>query len=271
MERENEQLKTARNAMLSEVVSIISETADFQRLLELFVSKVKRVLDFDRCTVALFDSGAQTYDLQTLLETRQGVPQIAKTALTLAEGLPGAVMRSGQMRLVSDVTAARAEFPLPADPGLWDGSLSTILSLPLQAHGKVVGALTFGTTRREGYTREDIEMAVSAAAPLALAIERWQQARQLQRANTELARLASFPALNPAAIIEVDLDGHVHYMNPAAVEQCPECQQEGLESPLLKDLPSVAAMLQETGGSFPHSPDRERQKMVPTGDPPRPG
>ena len=249
MERENEQLEAARDATLSEVVLLISETTDLQRLLKLFVGKVKPVLDFDRCTVALFDSGAQTYDLQTLLETRQGVPQVTKTALTLAQGIPGAVMRSGQMRLISDVTGAQAEVSLPVDPGLWDGSLSTILSLPLQAYGKVVGALTFGTTRHEGYTREDIEMVVSAAAPLALAVERWQQARQLQRANTELARLASFPALNPAAIIEMDLDGSVHYMNPAAAEQCPECLQEGLESPLLRDLPSIAAMLHAEGGT----------------------
>ena len=244
---ETEQLQATRDATLSEIVSIVSETTDFQHLLKQFVSKVQPVLDIDRCTVALLDSRAQTYDLQMLIETRQGVSQTARTALSLAEGIPGAVIRSGQARLISDLTAVQAEFPLPADPGLWDGSLSTILSLPLQAYGKVVGALTMGTIKKGGYTREDVETAASFAMPLALAIERWRQARQLQRANTELARLASFPTLNPAAIIEVDQDGSVHYMNPAAIEQCPECQEEGLASPLLKDLPSVAAMLQEKG------------------------
>jgi signal transduction histidine kinase/DNA-binding response OmpR family regulator/HPt (histidine-containing phosphotransfer) domain-containing protein len=242
-----ERVRTARHAALAEVVSIISETTEFERMLSQFADKVKEVLDFDRCTVALLDSNGETYALQTLLETRQGVPEVAKAALPLAEGIPGAVMLSGQVRLISNLTTPQAEIPVRIDPGLWNGSLSAILSLPLQAYGKVVGALTFGTTRNEGYTAEDVESAVSLAMPLALAIERWRQARQLQQANTELARLLSFPTLNPAAIIEVDLDGQVHYMNPAAVDQCPECMDEGLESPLLRDLPSIAAMLQKEG------------------------
>jgi signal transduction histidine kinase/DNA-binding response OmpR family regulator/HPt (histidine-containing phosphotransfer) domain-containing protein/PAS domain-containing protein len=249
VERENEQLEAAHTAALTEFIELLSQTADFQRLLDLFVGKVSGVLDFDRCTLALLDNSTQTYELQTLLDARQGVPQIAKTALPLAQGIPGAVMRSGQMRLIFDATAVQGEVLHRTDPALWDGTLSAVLSLPLQAYGKVVGALTFGTTRPGGYTPEDVATAVSFATPLALAVERWRQARQQQQANTELARLASFPTLNPAAIIEVDLDGAVHYMNPAAVEQCPECQAEGLESPLLKDLPSIAAMLQENGGS----------------------
>ena len=247
VERENGQLGTT----LSEVLDLISQTSDFQQLLEVFVGKVRGIFDVARCTLALLDAGAQTYDLQTLLETRQGVPEpeIARVAIPLAEGIAGAVIRSGQPHLISDLVAARAEFHRLTDPALWDGSLTAVLSLPLQAYGRVVGAFTLGTTRREGYAHEDVERAASLATPLALAVERWQQARQLQFAKTELARLASFPTLNPAAIIEVDLGGSVHYMNPAAIEQCPECQDEGFESPLLKDLPSIAATLHEDGGT----------------------
>jgi GAF domain-containing protein len=248
MELESERLQAARYAMLSEVVLLISETADFQSLLKRFIGKVKWVLDFDRCTLALLNNDTQTYELQTLFETRRDVPSAPSTALPLQHGIPGAVMRSRQVRLITDLAVARDEIPLPADPALWDGSLTTILSLPLQAYGKVVGALTFGTAKLDAYNRDDVKTATSLATHLALAIDRWRQVEQLQRANTELARLASFPTLNPAAIIEVDRDGTVHYMNPAAIEQCPECQEEGQESPLLKDLPSVAAMLQESGG-----------------------
>jgi signal transduction histidine kinase/DNA-binding response OmpR family regulator/HPt (histidine-containing phosphotransfer) domain-containing protein/PAS domain-containing protein len=90
-------------------------------------------------------------------------------------------------------------------------------------------------------------VAVSIATHLALAVDRWNQGQELQKANAELARLASFPALNPASIIELDLSGQVHYMNPAAAEQFPEVREEGLQSPLLTDLPAVASLLYEGG------------------------
>ncbi len=154
-------------------------------------------------------------------------------------------MSSRQVFLIDDASAISARVSRPADPALWDGSLSTILSLPLLAFGQVRGALTFGTARRDGYTQADVKIATSLAAHLALAVERLQQTQQLQEANDELVRLASFPALNPAAIIEVDLNGKVHFMNPAAAEKFPECEREGLASPLLTDLPTIAATLRD--------------------------
>jgi signal transduction histidine kinase/DNA-binding response OmpR family regulator/HPt (histidine-containing phosphotransfer) domain-containing protein/PAS domain-containing protein len=251
MEQENEHPQAARYALLSEIVLLISQTADLQRLLKQLVGKIKGVLDFERCTLALLDDGAQTYELQTLLETRQGVQKIKDAAIPLAQGIPGAVMRGSQARLITDPAAIQDENPLPADPALWDGSLSTILSLPLQVYGKVLGALTFATVKPEGYTNEDVKVAVSIATHLALAIDRWHQTQELQRVSAELARLASFPALNPAAILEVDLAGHVHHRNPAAAEMFPESRETVFQSPLVADLPAVAAILHDNAG-LPH-------------------
>jgi PAS domain S-box-containing protein len=68
---------------------------------------------------------------------------------------------------------------------------------------------------------------------------------RLEQANRELGRMATFPELNPAAIIEVDLTGRVHYVNPAAARMFPDCCKELWDSPLLEDLPSIVATLQE--------------------------
>jgi signal transduction histidine kinase/DNA-binding response OmpR family regulator/HPt (histidine-containing phosphotransfer) domain-containing protein/PAS domain-containing protein len=249
MGKETGQIQAARYGMLSEVVLLIAQTADLQQLLKRLIGQVKWVLDFDRCTLALLNEDGQTYQLQTLLETRRDRPRVAEAALPLAQGIPGSVMNSRQMRLITNLAAVRDEFPLAADPAVWDGSLATILSLPLQAYGKVLGALTFGTTRQDGYSREDMKVAVSIATHLALAIDRWQQTQQLQQANDELARLASFPELNPGPIIEVDLEGQVHYMNPAGAELFPECRELGTQSPLLADLSSVETILRQEGKS----------------------
>jgi len=254
MERENGPVQAARYALLSEVVLLIAKTNDSQQLLQQLIRKVKRVLDFDRCTLALLNPDGQTYQLQTLLETRRQVARVAEATLPLSQGLPGAVMASGQMRLVTAVTEVQDDVSLPSDPAMWDGSLATLLALPLQAYGAVLGALTFGSIKTAAYDREDIKVAVAIATHLALAIDRWQQAQQLQRTNKELARLASFPELNPAAIIEADLQGQIHYLNPAAQEFFPECLQGEFQSPILADLSSLVATLHETGA---HSHMRE--------------
>jgi signal transduction histidine kinase/CheY-like chemotaxis protein/HPt (histidine-containing phosphotransfer) domain-containing protein/PAS domain-containing protein len=246
MDRENVQIQATRYAMLSDVVLLMAKTTDFQRLLDQFVGKVKWVLDFERCTLALLDSDAEVYQLQTLLETRRNVSPVAEDSIPLAQGIPGAVMQSRQTRLIADSTH-HDEIAVPADPALWDGSLTAILSLPLQAFGKVFGALTFATTKEGGYDRDDVKVATSLSTHLALAIDRWQQTQQLQQANDELVRLASFPELNPAAIIEMDSEGRVHYLNPAAAQLLPECREDGFHSPLLADLTSVAALLRKEG------------------------
>ncbi len=245
-EQDSGQIQAARYGMLSEVVLLMAKTADLQRLLKQLINKVKWVLDFDRCTLALMNEDEASYSLQTLLETRRDVPHVTLESAPLPDCIPGKVMATRQMRLITDLEKAKNEFSNPSDPHMFDGTLATILSLPLQAYGKVMGAITFATTKPDGYSREDIKIANNIATHLALSIERWQQTEALQKANDELARLASFPELNPGPIIEVDVSGKVYYVNPAGQETFPQCLDEKAEHPLLADLPSVAAILQES-------------------------
>ncbi|HEX9115076.1 MAG TPA: GAF domain-containing protein, partial [Anaerolineae bacterium] len=243
MPQDTAQMQAARFGLLSEVVLLIAQIPDLDQLLTRLIGKLKWVLDFDRCTLALLNEDGQTYRLRTLFEVRQSVPPVNLPALSLEEGIPGAVMRARQMRLVTNLAAERASLPTPADPALQYDSLSTVLSLPLEASGKLLGALTFATARPGAYTRDDIKVAASIATHLALATERWQNEQQLQQANRQLRRLASFPEQNPAAIIEADLAGNVHYMNPAATDLFPECRVAGCDSPVLAGLPQIAEAL----------------------------
>jgi GAF domain-containing protein len=190
-------------------------------LLEEFTGKLSPVLGFDRCALALLSDDGEAYQLRTLLETRPGKDYVAELAIPLARFIPGAVIRDREVRLITDPAAAREESQDPPDPAMWDGSLATVLAVPLLAYGKVLGALTFGTARNDAYDDEDVELAVSASALLGLALDRWRLSQELQLPREELARLSSFPELNPAAIVELDLDGRVHYMNPAAKERFP--------------------------------------------------
>ncbi len=54
--------------------------------------------------------------------------------------------------------------------------------------------------------------------------------------DVALARLASFPEINPNPIIEIDLEGQITYLNPAATIKFPEIRQSGKEHPILAGL-----------------------------------
>ena len=182
------QAQVARYALLSEVLLLIAKSSDLKRLLSEATNKVKWVIDFERCTLGLLNSDEASYQLQTLLETRKNVPRVERESVPLDQGIPGEVMRTRQMRLVPDLAAAGKDLPLFADPAMEDGLLATILSLPLQAYGKVLGAITFSAAMENGYDRESVKLMLSFATHLALAIDRWQQSQKLQQANEELRR-----------------------------------------------------------------------------------
>ena len=239
------QAQEARYELLSEVVELIAETSDLKKLLTGSIKKIRKVIDFERCTLALLNSDEETYQLQILLETRPNMPSVIEEKVPLAHGIPGEAIRRGQMLLIADLATSPREMPPLADPAMGDGSLASVLSLPLHAYGKMLGSITFSTVRKDGYSQEDLKVALTFSTYLALALERWQQSQELQKANEKLSRVASFPELNPSAIVEIDLSGQVHFLNPAAKKLFPDLEATGPSHPLLADLKAVVSKLQE--------------------------
>jgi len=248
MSQETVRIQDERYEVLPEIMLLFSETDNLEQVQDLLIDKIKFLLDFDRCTLAILQPKDQTYMLRNLLDPQMEVNDFEDTAYPLDEGIPGAVIRSQQVRLLTlGDDQSPKDNAIQVHPGIWNGSPGTILSLPLHAYGQVLGALTFGTTKPEGYDYEDINIAKAITAQFASVIDRADQAKQLRYANQELLRLASFPELNPEAIIELDQYGQVHYTNPAAESMFPMCKEQGFSSPILSDLPVVWKSMQMNG------------------------
>ena len=235
----------ARYGMLSEFAVLMAQSENLEQLLQKLTSNLKWLLNFERCTLALRNPDGESYCLRTLQEVRGTVKPSSIDTIPVGVGLSGVVIDEGKSRLLFKDDISGVDLPDPADPALWDGSLSTIMALPLHVYGQTLGALILATTRPDGYDSEDLKVGNTVATHLALAIERWQQTDKLREANQELARLASFPEMNPRPIIELSPDGHIHYLNPAGEELFPDCRFEGLLSPLLANFDEVVEELDE--------------------------
>ena len=72
----------------------------------------------------------------------------------------------------------------------------------------------------------------------------------LKQSEQERERLASFPLLNPQPIIEADLEGNVHFLNPSAQRLIPDLEQRGIEHPWLADWGTVVRTCQEDGADL---------------------
>jgi PAS domain S-box-containing protein len=180
------QAQAARFALLSEVVLLIAKTPDLDKLLNAVIGKMKWVIDFQRCTLALVNDDEATYDLRVLLEARRGTPKDPQSRVPLSKGISGDVIKTRQMRLITDYSSGQKDLPSPADDGMEDGAIASILAIPLQAYGKVLGCLAFGVERSDAFTPDDTKVAASFCTHLGLAIDRWQRTQELEKANQML-------------------------------------------------------------------------------------
>jgi signal transduction histidine kinase/CheY-like chemotaxis protein len=178
------QAQAARQALLSEIVLLITKTPEIDRLLSGAINKLKWVMDFERCTIALSDKTGSFYDYRVLLETRRKETQANLKSVPVEHGIPGLVIRSERMYLCGEY-AVVSEKPQAIDESLERGSINSILSLPLTAYGKVMGTLSFGAIRRSSFTEEDVKFGQAISTHLALAIDRWQKTQELCEAKQQ--------------------------------------------------------------------------------------
>ena len=81
----------------------------------------------------------------------------------------------------------------------------------------------------------------------------FQDITQRKQAERRLAYLASFPERNPNPVLEVDFEGRVHYMNPAASQILPDLAERGLGHPWLAELDRIVSVFhdhQVVGASY---------------------
>ena len=112
------QAQLARYGLLSEVVLLITKTTDLERLFTDAISKLKWVIDFNRCTLALVERGGETYRLRTLLETRSEQPGNDFKDRPFDRGIAGDVIASRQIRLIADMSEPDRALPPVADPAM---------------------------------------------------------------------------------------------------------------------------------------------------------
>jgi HD-GYP domain-containing protein (c-di-GMP phosphodiesterase class II) len=166
--------KVRRLALLNQCSRALALTLDPDDLLQEVLRLLDEALHFERCAVLLTSKDGQKL---TVRATRGYRPEV--TSLNLGEGITGLVAKTGQPRLVLDVTR---------EPGYIQGMSGgrCEMAAPLMTRGRMIGVLDVESHRPGAFAEQDLELLTTFAATAASAIHNAELYRELDQANASL-------------------------------------------------------------------------------------
>jgi PAS domain S-box-containing protein len=159
--------RTQQLALLNQVSHAFGSTLDLDEVLATILDKVRDLLDVTGCSVWLRDP--KTGDLVCRQAAGPNSEVVRRWRLAPGEGLAGWTTRHGESLMVQNAQRdERHAGMLGEQIGL---ALRSVVSVPLQVKGKVIGALQAVDTKAGRFGEDDLTLLGSMAASAAIAIE----------------------------------------------------------------------------------------------------
>jgi two-component sensor histidine kinase len=159
---------------------------DLEEMLKVTADIAVHITGTDSCQVYLFDAVKDELVLRAADESFTGM--VGKIRLKLGEGITGWVAR--ERKPVSVSREAYKDHRFKYFPELTEGEYESMLSVPLVAHGNVLGVINVRTRRPHDYTRNQVRLVSGIANQVAGAIERSRRFRQLEKQADQLHTLS---------------------------------------------------------------------------------
>jgi signal transduction histidine kinase/ActR/RegA family two-component response regulator len=175
-----------REARLQSLVEISGELGRVQTLdslLERISSACGRLVDTDWVSFRLVDGD----DLVVVGTMHDGPAMPVKPRVKIGESLAGLVAATGRPLLLLDPASHPSVLPAHAEAMRRRGYRGS-LTVPAKIGDRVVGVLSFLTTREHGFSVEDMAIATAFASQAAIALENSRLLHESRRAYDELAQ-----------------------------------------------------------------------------------
>jgi sigma-B regulation protein RsbU (phosphoserine phosphatase) len=193
IDRELDQLRTENYrlrmaveelSILNEIATAITSTMDLDRVVELIVQKCVKHLKVEQGAVWLLGENEQGAPLQTMVRKLDSVSN--GLPFRLDAQVTGWMLKNQKPLLVNDFLTDE-RFQITKGENL---SIHSLLAVPLQQKGKMIGLLTvFNKRGEEGFTDDDRRLLTIIAAQSAQIIEAarlYLEEQQLQRMQQDM-------------------------------------------------------------------------------------
>ena len=170
-------------AMLHRISLELTSQRDLPQLLEEVVRSAIELLRAKSGGLYLYDPESE--ELELILSVGMSRDYLG-TRLKLGEGLAGKVAQTGEPQVVADYRSWEGRSPkFAAEP------LTSVISIPLKAKGKLIGVLNISTDEKDRlFGEEDLRLARLFADQAAIALENARLYREEHQRARELEALA---------------------------------------------------------------------------------
>lgn len=161
------QALSSRIAAVQEIATAINRTLNLDEILAIVGRQAKWLLDFEHCSVAL--CGHETKQFVTLFG-----PAISREALKTADHDPIATaVYSKQSQLIRHKLGP-------------DSNYASLIIIPLESEGEVLGTINFATSKAAAYTQDDLRIGYLLALQLSSALRNAHRFEEINKLYSQL-------------------------------------------------------------------------------------
>lgn len=168
--------RTAQLATLYEIGSALTSVLNLDRVLNLIVDSVTRLIGAEICSIMLLDPTKRYLRIRVA----KGLPKsvVERTVIKVGEGISGWVAQHGEPLLIKDIES----HPIFGRKSDSKYTTKSLLSVPLKVRGEVIGVLNVNNKVPRGvFVEEDANLLMLFATQAAIAIENAHLYEEVER------------------------------------------------------------------------------------------
>lgn len=194
------QRSAEEKAALVEIGRIVNSSTSMEEVFVRFLGAARRVLSWDRLTVATVDPRSGLLELVLVDGTQIDAAKLGRIG-PVSDHVLEDLRQSRASIILTGATLVEASRRRPGLKLLVDAGLKSVLATPLVCDGAVVGGLTLSRRDADGYGGRDLPLAESVGSQIAGAVARSQLLKITRREAEERRVLAEI-----ALAVNSDLD-----------------------------------------------------------------
>ena len=227
-------------ALLNYAITAAASTLDVKEVLRIGCDVLTHIFDISQA-IALALGQDQTQPavaVEYFLASRSGTGQSLKWLSTMGETM--LTTQNPIARWIFELKIPLVATDAQTDPRLAhardlirERGLASVLILPIPTRDRVAGIIELNSTERREFGDQDLILAQSVATAIGQAVEVAQLYQKLQQYADHLEEIVTWRTLElqterdrtqsilealGEAVVVTDIDGIIHYVNPAAVE-----------------------------------------------------
>jgi GAF domain-containing protein len=168
---------------------LFSSTLDREALLGKVLETLTRNLHFDRAMIAFFDPLRHvTADARVagVSPEIQALARSNETPVTDPESPEGTVLLQGKPLLIGDVQAVLPRMHPDNQRLIHLTGTKSLLAVPLKAKDRILGSMTVDRMQEHGLTQDDLELMITFAHQVAIALDNASAYQQIEELNVGL-------------------------------------------------------------------------------------